>query len=95
VFLFIDGQGGRPPPGAWALFGVADGDTLYDYWSVHGRSPGGFGNLDPQRHRNRINVVFVDGHGETLTLPNYRGSIHTLGDKGGIASVGVNMGISN
>ena len=58
VFLFIDGQGGRPPPGAWALFGVADGDTLYDYWRVHGLVRGGFGYLDPQRHRNRINVVF-------------------------------------
>jgi len=96
VLLFADGQGGKPPPGAWALFGVATGDTLYDYWRVYGRSLGGFGNLDPQRHKNRINVVFVDGHGETLMLPAYSPtSVENMPDKGGIASVGVNLGISN
>jgi prepilin-type N-terminal cleavage/methylation domain-containing protein/prepilin-type processing-associated H-X9-DG protein len=96
VFLFIDGQGGKPPPGAWALFGVMGGETLYDYWRwFGGQSPGAFGYLDPRRHRNRINVVFVDGHGETLKLPKYHfgGSLTTLTDKGTIDSVGVNLGI--
>lgn len=95
VFLFIDGQGGRPPPGAWALFGVQMGDTLYDYWRIHGGlARGGFGYLDPERHRRRINVLYVDGHGETLMLPGYRGqSLEELADKGEIGRVGVAMGI--
>jgi prepilin-type N-terminal cleavage/methylation domain-containing protein/prepilin-type processing-associated H-X9-DG protein len=93
VFLFADGQGGRPPQNRWALFGVFEGDTLFDYWTVHGRPGGAFPNLDPKRHGNRINVMYVDGHGETLTLPPSRGSINHMVDNGGIASVGVNLGI--
>jgi len=99
VFLFADGQGGVPPPTRHlSYFGVMGGDTLYDYWRWHGglSSTSAFPALDPRRHRNRINVVFLDGHGETLTLPDYRGqNLDEIGDKGGIASVGVNLGISN
>jgi prepilin-type N-terminal cleavage/methylation domain-containing protein/prepilin-type processing-associated H-X9-DG protein len=95
VFLFADGQGGVPPPTrSLPNFGVRDGETLYDYWRVLGKLGSPFPNLDLQRHRRRINVVFVDGHGETVTLPDYRGqNLDDLSDKGGITRVGVSMGI--
>ena len=74
---------------------MVQGATLYDYWRIHGgASRGGFGYLDPQRHRRRINVLFVDGHGETLLLPGYYGgNLDDSPDKGDIGRVGVAMGV--
>jgi prepilin-type N-terminal cleavage/methylation domain-containing protein/prepilin-type processing-associated H-X9-DG protein len=95
VCLFIDGQGGRPPPRAWALFGVAGEDTLYDYWRVQGHPGGAFGSLDRRRHNNRINVLYVDGHGETLMLPAYsdQGNINDAPLTSDISRVGVALGV--
>ena len=69
VFLFADAT---PFPHPVHSFHIREGDTLYDYWAYileHGRRLGPYGGLDHRRHRNRINVVFVDGHAETLMLP--------------------------
>jgi prepilin-type N-terminal cleavage/methylation domain-containing protein/prepilin-type processing-associated H-X9-DG protein len=95
VFLFADGQGGQPPPRGWPYFGVLDGDTLFDYWLVHKETTSSFPVLDHARHRNRVNVVFVDGDGETVMLPRwpFEGSLKDLPDIGGINRVGVAMGI--
>jgi prepilin-type processing-associated H-X9-DG protein len=84
VFLFADGTSGRP--GSIGEFGVPpDGSpqsTLYDAGRSH---------LDFQRHRGRINVMFVDGHGETLMLPPRN---FVPGEpKGDLGRVGLTKGI--
>jgi prepilin-type processing-associated H-X9-DG protein/prepilin-type N-terminal cleavage/methylation domain-containing protein len=69
VFLFADAT---PFPYPVDAFRFREGDTLYDYWryGVERRRQGEpYGGLDHIRHRNRVNVVFVDGHAETLMLP--------------------------
>jgi prepilin-type N-terminal cleavage/methylation domain-containing protein/prepilin-type processing-associated H-X9-DG protein len=97
VFLFADGQGGEPPPRGLPFFGVRRGETLFDYWLVSGRPipfTAPLPTLDHVRHRNRINVVYVDGHGETLMLPRWgAGVIVDPAAAGGIGRVGVSMGI--
>jgi prepilin-type N-terminal cleavage/methylation domain-containing protein/prepilin-type processing-associated H-X9-DG protein len=63
VFLFADGLS------AAGSFGyiVQTGDgTLYDYYSTGGLS---WGQFDFERHRNKMNVAYVDGHAETVEMP--------------------------
>jgi prepilin-type processing-associated H-X9-DG protein len=73
VFLFADGKAtrgcrtrGRLGPGS-----TFDGnETLYDYWYKVGKGTLNWDQFDHARHRNRMNVVYVDGHGETVQMPD-------------------------
>lgn len=69
IFLFADGVPRGRTPGGW-LTVPEDNQwnwTLYDY---HERHKNDYMNFDEKRHRNRMNVIFVDCHGETVTMPN-------------------------
>jgi prepilin-type processing-associated H-X9-DG protein len=68
VFLFVDARGGFMDG-----LRIQSGQTLYDHWRLEtppsiplvSNGPA----LPHDWHRNRVNVAFVDGHCETLTLP--------------------------
>jgi prepilin-type N-terminal cleavage/methylation domain-containing protein/prepilin-type processing-associated H-X9-DG protein len=90
VFLFADGliasDSASPIYGVHAAYGPDE--SLYD------RRPSAL--LDYRRHRNRINVVFVDGHGETLMLPNRMLPIGpSFSNRGDLDQVGLSRGIFN
>jgi prepilin-type N-terminal cleavage/methylation domain-containing protein/prepilin-type processing-associated H-X9-DG protein len=96
VFLFADGNSDKPSFGGYGSYSVhatANGGsnaTLFD--GFLGRR----NMIDFQRHRGRINVMFVDGHGETLMLPNPRQPISAqLGNRGDLDRVGLTRGIFN
>jgi prepilin-type N-terminal cleavage/methylation domain-containing protein/prepilin-type processing-associated H-X9-DG protein len=67
VFLFGDGVGTAFGGGGYTVQTDRDDeDTFFKYWVKHPDRSG----LDPKRHRDRkMNVVYVDGHGETVTTP--------------------------
>ena len=95
VFLF--GDGNAMNHGAHFGFGVhaeyGPDETLHYYWArLGGRENGQF---DPYRHRKRMNVVFVDGHGETLMLPDLRRGSNDPHNKGGLDRAGVSRGVFN
>ena len=49
-----------------AFFDVTPNRSLYDAFTENGA--GVMSVFDQQRHRRRINCLFIDGHGETLTI---------------------------
>jgi prepilin-type processing-associated H-X9-DG protein len=101
VFLFCDGKRADEPQFAYEVVCVSDyvqNGTLYDYWDKGGGGPNSsshFPRFDYGRHRNRMNVVFVDGHVETVTLPDYRtgGNAQREQTKTDFEHVGVSRGI--
>lgn len=66
VFLFADGKCAEPfSYWGYGAHPAKESDiTLYEHCLLGGRK-----QLDFTRHRARINVVFIDGHAETLLLP--------------------------
>jgi prepilin-type N-terminal cleavage/methylation domain-containing protein/prepilin-type processing-associated H-X9-DG protein len=76
VFLFADGNSMPDMAGSGlAITGAyTQDDTLGSNWT------GSSMQFDFARHRGKINVVFVDGHAETMSLPNLRKSSGDLGD---------------
>jgi prepilin-type N-terminal cleavage/methylation domain-containing protein/prepilin-type processing-associated H-X9-DG protein len=71
VMLFGDGAPQLAHKGMYTLeSGDTRFDTLYKYWRGYGR---GWGQFDQRRHRNLMNVVFVDGHAETVAMPQITG----------------------
>jgi prepilin-type processing-associated H-X9-DG protein len=70
VFLFGDGKGNGTfeYPGFVVQARNSTDDTLYDYWNSQ-EGYDGSGQFDHKRHRNRMNVAFVDGHAETVQMP--------------------------
>jgi prepilin-type processing-associated H-X9-DG protein len=92
VFLFADGysagQGNRAGYAVESFY--RPDETLYDYWRLWSHR-----QFDHVRHRNRINVVFVDGHAETLMLPNPLGYSGDLNNRGDLDRAGVSKGIYN
>ena len=92
VFLFADGRSGD---GSIAGFAVGNAETLLDYWLRHGgNGRSAFPTIDPDRHRNVFNVVFVDGHAESVLMPpkpptsdtdpHYPGELKRVGVSSGI-----------
>jgi prepilin-type processing-associated H-X9-DG protein/prepilin-type N-terminal cleavage/methylation domain-containing protein len=77
VFLFCDGKRGTIDYHAYGAFG--DGDfsengSLFDYWTRRGFPVAGqiATHFDETRHKLKVNVVFVDGHAETINMPDGR-----------------------
>ncbi|HZN64080.1 MAG TPA: prepilin-type N-terminal cleavage/methylation domain-containing protein [Tepidisphaeraceae bacterium] len=91
VFLFADG---KSHPDSWLGYGIHAGRpehrTLADHWAVYGRDRPQF---DHSRHRNRANFVFVDGHAETLVLPDSNRSGHAGDNRGELDRAGLIKGI--
>jgi prepilin-type processing-associated H-X9-DG protein len=61
-------------------------DTLGSNW----RGYGPVTQFDYARHRGKINVVFVDGHAETMSMPNQTSSLANHGD---FDNIGLTRGI--
>src|SRR4029453_9479680 len=87
VMLFMDGNPRNLPAGdRWLT--LADGReliTLADYY--HG--PPGWTSFDFKRHRNRANVVFCDGHAETVRLPDPKRGAGDAKNNGDLARIGL------
>ena len=84
IFLFADGVPRGRTTGGWLT--VPEDDnwnwTLYDY---HERHKNDYMNFDEKRHRGRMNVIFVDCHGETVSMPQGLRSVNfTRGLKPGV-----------
>ena len=95
VFLFADARC-RFAPRAAAR--IPDGDTLYDFYRLQPDRARryDYAVFDHARHRNRMNVVFLDGHAETLMLPldwALPGMTLDNAGKGDLERVGVWKGI--
>jgi prepilin-type processing-associated H-X9-DG protein len=86
VFLFADGNSGPGGDPGRLFIGGARSTTDTLYHGVANRK-----HLDYARHRGRINVMFVDGHAETLMLPPKRH--HPNESKGDLGNVGLTWGI--
>jgi len=100
VFLFADGKRGSDPCVAYQVACYSDAfwyGTLFDYWSKGGGDPSGapqHPKFDYGRHRKRANVAFVDGHVETIDLPNPVGGLAVVEDSyADFKRVGVGKGI--
>jgi prepilin-type processing-associated H-X9-DG protein/prepilin-type N-terminal cleavage/methylation domain-containing protein len=91
VFLFGDGMRGTNAAQAYNVFEDADDWTLFDYWNTH--AAGVWARFDYRRHRNRMNVVFADGHAETLQMPVGRLMSDVDRTKGDFERTGVSKGI--
>jgi prepilin-type N-terminal cleavage/methylation domain-containing protein/prepilin-type processing-associated H-X9-DG protein len=87
VFLFGDGNSTGLGMCGYSVQGAfTNNDTLYDYWLHQDKN-----QFDPKRHRNKVNVAFVDGHAETLELPNPRPGNINPGD---LDRIGLTRGVS-
>jgi prepilin-type N-terminal cleavage/methylation domain-containing protein/prepilin-type processing-associated H-X9-DG protein len=87
VFLFADGNSSELGGSGYGVQGAfTNNDTLYDYWLHQDKN-----QFDPKRHRNKINVAFVDGHAETLELTTPRPGNINPGD---LDRIGLTRGVS-
>jgi prepilin-type N-terminal cleavage/methylation domain-containing protein/prepilin-type processing-associated H-X9-DG protein len=97
VFLFADGKAIRDADfrGYGIHESTLDGrDTLYDYWSKVNHGPYSWDQFDHARHRNRMNVVYVDGHGETVQMPDPSPDrVSDPNNKGDFDRIGLSRGI--
>jgi prepilin-type processing-associated H-X9-DG protein len=90
VFLFADGFSTDGDLSGYAVQGVLSNNaTLYDYWRIY---VDGWGQFDHKRHRNRMNVVYVDGHAETVNLPDPR-QFNAPNNRGDLERIGLARGI--
>jgi prepilin-type N-terminal cleavage/methylation domain-containing protein/prepilin-type processing-associated H-X9-DG protein len=98
VFLFADARRGATAYVAYAARTSADQaehGSFYDYYSREGmpvpnqHRP----QFDPPRHRLKTNVVFVDGHAETVNMPDGRSGARMEQTKADFDRVGVSKGI--
>ena len=85
VFLFADGNNYAEG----SVYGIHPGTDIHDTFDSCAFS----NQYDYTRHRGRINVVFVDGHGETLRLPDPTRDWPVPGNLGDLKSIGVTKGI--
>jgi prepilin-type processing-associated H-X9-DG protein/prepilin-type N-terminal cleavage/methylation domain-containing protein len=96
VFLFADGNNTGLGEAGFAIYPDANSSqgTLFEYWRAYGSSK----SFDFTRHRNRINVVFVDGHAQTMNMPDPAGEfsdqIRQTGNRGDFEQIGVSRGVS-
>jgi prepilin-type processing-associated H-X9-DG protein/prepilin-type N-terminal cleavage/methylation domain-containing protein len=89
VFLFADGVRSSAPWGYAVIDAYSEDETLGD--EIVGGTQYQF---DFPRHRNRVNIAFVDGHAETLALPSpARPFGAQYGNVGDLGRVGFSKGI--
>jgi len=92
VFLFADGN----PWSSSSYHGLAiqasssPTESLYEDWLF---AKGVDTRYDHNRHRGKINVVFVDGHGETVQMPDPSRDDQNMRDHGDFQRIGVTKGI--
>jgi prepilin-type processing-associated H-X9-DG protein/prepilin-type N-terminal cleavage/methylation domain-containing protein len=67
VFLFADGNGIGGVSGYGVQAITSPDETLYEYYRVPGLN---WGQFDRVRHRDKMNVAYVDGHAETVEMPD-------------------------
>ena len=88
VFLFADG---RPADGSFLGYSINASywkdEVLFASYVV---VPSQF---DPQRHRGKMNVVFVDGHAETVQMPTLIHETESTYYPGDFDRIGVSLGI--
>jgi prepilin-type processing-associated H-X9-DG protein len=86
VFLAADGRPRGGTPGEVIVIpNTTDHETLSSFVELNAWGPGvSRGHLDYPRHGYRINVVFADGHAETLYMTD-----------DGLRAIGVSEGIYN
>jgi prepilin-type N-terminal cleavage/methylation domain-containing protein/prepilin-type processing-associated H-X9-DG protein len=90
VFLFADGFSTDGALSGYAIQDVWTNDaTLYEYWRIHVDD---WGQFDHKRHRNRMNVVYVDGHAETVNLPDPR-RYNVPDNRGDLDRIGLARGV--
>lgn len=71
TFLMCDAIPRNHFVGGWlTIFAHNKGATLEDAYFNYNNRAGDASMFDDHRHRGRINVMFVDGHGEARFLPN-------------------------
>jgi prepilin-type N-terminal cleavage/methylation domain-containing protein/prepilin-type processing-associated H-X9-DG protein len=85
VLLFADGNSYE----SWIGYGIHPNTGTQDTIETCAWP----GQLDFRRHRGRINVVFVDGHAETLRLPDPRRNWPAPDNEGDLKRIGVTKGI--
>jgi len=103
VFLFADGKRGAEACFAYEVWCQSDefwNGTLFEYLNRGGRDaepglpPTNTPTFDYGRHRKRMNVVFVDGHVETIGMPDdHGGKDHYESSSADFKRVGVGKGI--
>ena len=87
VFLFADGN--TAPNDSFFGYSISAQYSTRDvlYWNFLAiRS-----QFDPERHRGKMNVVFVDGHAETVQMPD--GTADEPRSHGDFQRIGVTLGI--
>jgi dolichol-phosphate mannosyltransferase len=85
VMFACDGQPRNATTDDWLMvFDKTAEDTLYDFQQRTLQDGWGKDTFDYKRHRNRMNVLFLDGHAETVPM-----------SPGGLKGVGVSKGVYN
>ena len=79
VFLMTDStnlrDGTYSTPGLLVYYNHVNGQTLLDVWN--GNNCGDNVLFDKNKHQNRMNIVFIDGHAEAVLLePGYLKNIY-------------------
>jgi prepilin-type N-terminal cleavage/methylation domain-containing protein/prepilin-type processing-associated H-X9-DG protein len=70
IILFSDGiPRGRSDHGWLTMPELNANDKDTDLWEYYQATQRDWGNFDHKRHRGRMNVVYFDGHAETVTMP--------------------------
>ncbi|HZN68206.1 MAG TPA: prepilin-type N-terminal cleavage/methylation domain-containing protein [Tepidisphaeraceae bacterium] len=95
VFLFADGKPWSRDDfrGLGISAAYSTRECLYEDWDRAGERGTPDDRYDHYRHRGRMNVVFVDGHGETVQMPDFRRDPDEMRDRGDFERIGVSKGI--
>ncbi len=76
LMLLADGMLATGPSwNTFEFFSQAGPATLKDVFNGNGTNASGPNNFDLVRHRGRMNVLFLDGHVESLTILNNGGTV--------------------
>ena len=97
VFLFADGMARRRNEfSPLYQYEIGEREAMFEAVRDYGVIPGSgrdpeYCNFDQTRHRLRMNIAFVDGHAETVRMPDLTRPLD-LTNRGDLARVGVFAG---